>query len=103
MVGLAIGDNGNHSFLISDNGEKEIRDFLRREGIRPSRPGFGYLLKKPLKRFAAYRLAGDEHLLIRNGRRAGKLRLPLITWGRLSLYILGGCSLGYLFHEELIP
>lgn len=93
MVGLAIGDNRKHSFLISDAGEGEIRKLLRREGMRPSRPGFTYL-GAPLKKFSSYRLTGDEHLKIQ------QLRLPVITWGKLSMFLLGLCSPGYLFSQE---
>lgn len=90
MVGIAIGDNGNHSFLISDAGDRPIRELLRELGVKPLRPKFRHFFPR---RLSSYELRGDAHLA------AIALPLPRVTFGRLALFITGGCSLGYLFHQ----
>lgn len=82
MLRLVAGLDGRHSFLVSSEGVREIRAFLRANGFRPHKPGFDFIKTAPFLRLACYRLSGDEHYQV------AALKVPRITWGNLSLYLI---------------
>jgi hypothetical protein len=94
MLRLVVGLDGRHSFLVSSEGVREIRGFLRECGLRPHRPGFDYIKAPPFLRLTCYRLSGDEHYIV-----AGK-KLARIDFGQLSMYLIQGVHLSeYSFRK----
>ena len=78
MIRLIECADGRRSYLVSERGEREIRQFLRRLRIRPESRNF---VETPV--VARYHLTGDVHLAV-----AGR-RIPRVTFGELAGEILG--------------
>jgi hypothetical protein len=82
MLRLVESKDERHSYLASSEGEREIRAFLKAQGLRAYRGSFGYIRPPAGCRLSCYRLEGDEHLQIR------ALKIPRITFSQLALYVL---------------
>jgi len=82
MLRLVAGLDGRHSFLVSSDGPREIRRFLRENALRPREKGFEEIQTKPFMHLHCYRLTGDEHY------KVAALKIPRISWGQLSLYLV---------------
>lgn len=99
MLALVIAGNDTRSILVSDRGQREIRRFLRRHGIRRNLREFQDLapLRPYWEKAAFCELRGDAHLQARHqvARR--------IVFGALAQYSLNMRSLQSLFQDGKSP
>lgn len=88
MIAALVGSDGKSTVLAAGGGEREVRWFLKRHGLRAERRGFKAVAGA--RGVTLYTMTGDEHLLARG------LGLSRLTWGRLTHYMLGGGTLTWL-------